>query len=164
MDAGDVEGVGTLRWIGNKLYRWVQNRHSAALAAGDVVFHTFSDGADAEKYVRDGATADLGFMAGVVASTAIAVGTSDESYADGGYGWVQVLGYCAAANVLPDTNATPAAGATLYGVDGQVYVNGQAVTAMGTAPIYLKNLMLLEAVTMDTYATVTTAKVLVSCL
>ena len=162
-DLGDLENVGTLRWIDDKIYRWVQNRNDAALAVNDVVFHTFSDGEDSLKYVRDGATADLAYMAGIVASTSIAIGTSGNSYADGGYGWIQIYGYNAAAKVLPDTNSTPAAGATLFGLDGTLYVDGENDIAMNTPPNHSRTLLLLEAVTMDTTSTVTTAKVFVCC-
>ena len=161
-DAGDLEGVGTLRWIGDKLYRWVQNRHSAALAANDVVFHTFSDTSNAEKYVRDGATADLGFMAGVVASTAIAVGTSGASYVDGGYGWIQVLGSNAAVAVLPDGSTAMAAGHSLIGANGTL--TAAYGTIMGTAPLHFKGLLLLEACASMQTPAATTKICWISCL
>lgn len=163
-DLGDVEGIGTLRWVGDKLYRWVQNRHTAALAAGDVVCHTFSDAANALKYVRDGATADLAFMAGVIASTTIAVGTSGESYADGGYGWILVKGYYAAAAVLLSQTTAAAAGASMINSDGTLTgIPGTAI-AMGTDIKYARHLLLLEAVATVTTAAAGTAKVYVNCL
>ena len=165
-DLGDLENVGTLRWIDDKIYRWVQNRNDAALAVGNVVFHSFAAGADSLKWVIDGATADLGYMAGVVASTSIAVGTTTPTvnYSDGGYGWIQILGYNADADVLPDTDSTPAAGATLFGLDGQLYVDGENDTAMGTAPLYTRNLLLLEAVSQDTAQAIAATKVYINCL
>jgi len=153
--SSDVEGVGTLRWVGNNCYRWVYNNHSTGFVEGSVVFHTFSDGANALEKIADGATADLGFMAGIVMA---------ETLAAGEYGWIQCLGYNATALVLPDTNATPAAGATLKGVNGQSYATGQDVEAMGSPPLYTRNLVLLEAVTKMTTPAATSTKVYVNCL
>jgi len=158
---GDVEGVGTLRWVGDKLYRWVHNTLNVALAAGDVVGHYFADGADAFKLIENGATDDLGLLAGVVASTSIAASTADGT-ADGGYGWIQVLGYHAAAAILPSTTADVAAGATLVGADGLLTADGGNAVAMGTEPKYVRNLLLMEAVASATVAT--TAGVYVNCL
>jgi len=163
-DYGDLEGVGTLRIVGDKVYRWVQNRHSAALTAGDVVYHTFSDAANAHKYVRDGATADLGFMAGVVASTTIAT-DSTGSAGDGGYGWILISGYYAAAAVLPSATTAAAAGATMIGADAVLTAAPGDSVAMGTAAKYPRHLLLLEAAaTVATTAVVaTTKKVWVNC-
>jgi hypothetical protein len=165
-DAGDVEGVGTLRWVGDKLYRWVQNRHTAALAAGDVVNHNFANAADAFKWVTDGATADLALMAGVVASTKIDVGTTAPSvdYSDGGYGWVLVKGYYAAAAVLLSQTTAAAAGASMINSDGTLTgIPGTAI-AMGTDIKYARHLLLLEAVATVTTAAAGTAKVYANCL
>jgi hypothetical protein len=163
---GDVEGVGTLRWVGDKLYQWVQNRHSAALAAGDVVYHSFADGADAEKWVSRCTDLNLGYMAGVVASTAIDVGTTTPAvdYSDAGYGWIICQGYYPAAAILSSTSTAAAAGATLFGQSGLLTVApGLGRTVMGTAPLYTRNLLLLEAVTTATTAAAGTAKVYVNC-
>lgn len=149
----DVEGVGTLRWVGSKLYRWVQNKHTSALALGDVCFHDFSNAADLLEKVYDGATADLGAMAGVVASTSIA---ADE------YGWVQVLGIHETAAVFASETTAKTAGDVLKGVDAQVYAD--ADVTMGTAPTHPRNLQLLEAVATVTTGAATSAKVYVNCL
>ena len=163
-DAGDVEGVGTLRWVGSKLYRWVQNRAAAALAAGDVVYHNCSNLADAEKWVSGGLAADLGFMAGVVASTKIDVGTTAPAvdYSDGGYGWIQVVGYNAAVAILPNGTTDMAAGHVCIGADATKAIVWGA--ALNTSPKHKKNIMLLEACASMQTPVATTKKCWISCL
>ena len=164
VDSGDLEGVGVLRWVDDKIYRWCQNRHSAALAVNDVVFHSYANLANAAKWVLDGATADLGFMAGVVASTAIAVGTTvpTVNYSNGGYGWVQVLGYNAAVAVLPSGTTDIAAGHIGIGADGtRTLAFG---TAMGDAILYSRGVMFLAATASMETPAATTVKGWVSCL
>lgn len=163
-DNGDLEGVGTMRWVGNKLYMWVQNRHSAALAAGDVVFHTYSDTTDARKWVRDGATADLGFMAGVVVSTAIAVGdtTPTVNYSNGGYGWIMILGEYATVATLQDGTTAIAAGHVGYGANAALTLTWG--TAMGVVPVYTRHMMFLEALASAETPAAGTSKCWVSCL
>jgi hypothetical protein len=149
--ATDVEGVGSIRVESdNKMYRWVKNSSaSVTFAAGDVAFHDYSEGADAMKSVQVAAAADLGFMAGVVASTSIAANTGTSPKC---YGWVLILGYVAQVNVTLSTSLAFAAGHHVKGVDGNVYATyGQA---MGTAPIYRRSIMLLDAaITMATPGT-----------
>lgn len=169
IDKGDVEGVGTLRWVGDKLYRWVQNRDDTALAAGDVVCHKFANGADSLKWVNACATADFSYTAGVVASTTIAVGsaagTDGTAYDDGGYGWVLVEGYYAAAAVLLSQTTAAAAGASMVSATDNVKTATPGVAiAMSTAPKYTRHLLLLEAVATVTTAAAGTAKVYVNCL
>ncbi len=156
---GDLEGVGTLRWVGDKCYRWCQNRHTANMAAGDVVFHTFSDLANAHKYIRDGNTTDLGFMAGVIASTAIAYHSTASK---GNYGWVQVLGYNASVKTLPDGTTAIAAGHVGQGSDGTMTVTWGVV--MNTAPLHSRNIMFLEAEASMQTPAAGTAKCWISCL
>ena len=155
VSTSDLEGVGTLRWSGENCYRWVQNKHSAAVTVGQVVFHTFTDGRDALQKVRDGATADLGFMAGIVMGASVAADS---------YGWIQVLGINETASVLGDTNAAPNGGDFLIGVNAQLYASGQAPVAMGTAPTYSRGLLLVETLTSMTTAAATAVNVYVQCL
>jgi len=161
---GDLEGVGTLRWVGDKCYRWVQNRHSAAVAAGHVVTHLAANAANMFKWVTIPAAVDYATIAGVVASTSIAVGTSGASYVDGGYGWVQVVGYSSTCSVANGT-ATIAVGATLMPAVG-LYVSAEASTALNTAPKHRWSITLLEAyaATTTTVAAPTAMKVLLNCL
>jgi len=135
--AGDLEGVGRIRVDADgKVYRWVQNKHSAVLDAGDVVFHTYSDLLDAEKYVRDGLTADLGYMAGVV--------MAGEDVAVDGFCWIQIHGPHDGVDVLEPGSSAPVAGATLNGVTAQLYVTTVGAVAMNTAP---KNIRYIELLT-----------------
>ncbi len=156
---GDLEGVGTLRWVDDRCYRWCQNRHSANMSAGDVVFHTFSDLANAHKYVRDGNNTDLGFMAGVVASTAIAFHSTATK---GNYGWVQVLGYNGAVASLPDGTTAIVAGHVGIGSNGTRTVTWG--TIMTSAPLYTRNIMFLEALASMETPAATTSKCWISCL
>ena len=164
---GDKDGVGRLRWDedGN-VYRWVQNWHTVALAEGNIVTHTYSDAANALERVRDNLTADLGFMAGVVMATASVTKDTDGSTGDGGYCWVQCHGYNATAAVRPDTNSTPAAGETMIGLTAQLALNAPGV-AMGSAPLHIRNCMVVEAVSQNasaTAGTIAATKVWVNCL
>jgi hypothetical protein len=158
--ASDVEGIGSIRVESDgKMYRWVRNDVAAAVAAGDVVFHDYSAGADAVKGIQAGATADLGFMAGVVASTTIGeeTGTLPKCY-----GWIQIFGYVAQVNITLSTSVAFAAGHHIKGKDTCAY--GTYGTALGTAPLYRQTIQLLEAaITMTTPGT-TFVKGFVHCL
>ena len=131
---GDVEQVGTIRHgQDGKIYRWVQNTHDVALEAGQVVFHSGEDDTtNMYKYVEDGATDELMFMAGVAIS-AIPIS---------GFGWIIVAG-------VQDTISTYASGGTpivvgdsLIGVDSTTYViHG---TSPAAAPAYSKYIIALE--------------------
>ena len=146
---GDAEGVGSLRWFGNVLCRWVQNRHTSAITVGDVVYHDFStDGANFVGIVYDCATGLEGFMAGVVASTSIAADT-DGSTDDGGYGWIIIEGYAAAVSMLDAANDI-AIGDSLKSGDGLLSVAQDQ--GIGTAPIYKRTIMALEALASSTGA------------
>ena len=133
----DLEGVGTLRWAGNKCYRWVKNADDAAFIAGQAVFHKAGDAANFYSNAYEALTAQLMFLAGVCVS-AIAVS---------GYGWIQCLGHNATVAVKNASGTTYAIGDYLIGANGQT---GFTVDA-ATQALYKKNVQLLEAV-----ATVTT--------
>lgn len=163
---GDVEGVGTLRWVDDKLYRWVQNRDDTALAAGDVVSHLMANAGNMLKWVTACATADFGTTAGVVASTTIDVGTTTPTvdYSDGGYGWIQIKGYCASAAIYLSATTTATAGATMVaGTDNVKAAYPGLSVAMSTAPKYARHLILLETIATAT-AAASTAKVYINCL
>lgn len=150
----DLEGVGVLRWIGDKCYRWVKNAEtSSAITVGQAVCHTASDKADLTKSVKIPATASLGLLAGVVASTSIAAGE---------YGWIQVFGVHEAIVVTATTNAAIAAGGSLKSANAVSYLTLDK--AMNTAPSYKNTVLALEAVA--TMATPVTSAIagFVSCL
>ena len=148
--ATDVEGVGTLRWVGDKLYRWIKNESGAALSAGQVVFHdATNDTTDLYHNVQKCTTVELAFMAGVVASTTIA---SNE------FGWIQVFGECVSVSCIAQTGTAGVVGDYLIGVVNQVYAHRGA-----TSPAYLRNLQLLEAIASGTTATAY-KKCIVNCI
>ena len=153
----DIEGIGTLRWDGDKLYRWVKNGEATAQAAGNLVCHQFSNGSTAIEHILTPLTADLGFMAGVCISAIPATP---------GYGWIQVLGYGGAA-LLPHTQTTGsyAAGDYLTPVNAVTYSSTAAKAA--TQPNYIRNIQIMgtaATTTTPTLAIVTTNPVMVNCL
>jgi len=158
-DKGDLEGVGTLRWVGDKLYRWVQNTHNAALSAGDSVYHAMADGDDMFKYVEDGLAETAGVLGGVVASTSIAAASSDGG-SDGGFGWIQVLGYNGEVLVTNTTNVTIAAGDYLQGVSGQTYLTRDGANQ----PKYTRNIKILETFAVSTQPAAAKKKCLINCI
>lgn len=123
VSTSDLEGVGTVRWKDGKCYRWVQNKHSVALAIGGVVFHNYANGATFLTKVYDGSTDDLGAMAGVAVS----------AIAKDGYGWIQIDGVNETVSVLK-SNTAIAIGDKLKGVDAQLY--GVQMVAMGAAAVH----------------------------
>ncbi len=144
----DLETVGTLRWDGENCYRWVYNGSGGDLSAGEVVFHKDGDEDEFFQKVYKGATGDLSFMAGVVKSTTIA---------DGEYGWIQVLGYCAEINMFASgltAGMAIAVGDSLIGSNGKTYAIHGA--ASGTAPLHHRHIIALES--LATSSTTTTAK------
>ena len=152
----DLEGVGRLREIGDKTYRWVYNEHSAAIIAGDVVHHDLTNGNEMLQSVSDGAAASsLAFMAGIVSSTSIATLN---------WGWVLIQGYYGTALISPGTNATIAGGATLIGKESTLVANCLTAVALGTAPTHTKNLILLAEVGDTTTLATLNAAVYVNCL
>jgi hypothetical protein len=158
--AYDLEGTGCLRAVGDKIYRWVKNASTTtAFAAGEVACHSVAVlASDAGlKEITVPATADLGFMAGIVASTTIAAssGTLPKIY-----GWVQVLGYYGTAAIAIQT-ATIAAGAKLIGADS-VKTLTLGTTVGGAACIYPRGAILLASAPINTVAS--TNAVYVTCL
>ena len=130
----DVEGVGVLRWVADKLYRWVQNDDASAITVGQVACHTLSDAATLLKNIDQagGSAGDIECMAGVVMAASLAT-----TY----YGWIQVLGYYASVSVTNTTDTTVAAGGYVKAVDSA----GHAAKDADTQPAYTRNIMLLAA-------------------
>ena len=149
----DSEQVGTMRHgHDGKIYRWVQNTHTAATAVGSVVFHSGEDdGVDNYKYIEDGATAELMFMAGVAISI----------IASNGFGWIQVEGTNPTINNLGRVATAIAVGDSLIGVDSQLYCAFGA--AVGTAPVYTKRIIALEAVATAATPVAATIAGLIQC-
>ena len=157
----DVEGVGSLRWVDDKLYRWVRNDDAAKdFAVGDVVFHdsAVTDPVNMFEGIEDCDTEGLGLMAGVVmAPTLVFYAAADSSKRC--YGWIQVLGYTPSAQVLHHTGTAYAVGFYLKGSAGAVY----AVADAATQPLYLRNVQLLEAMASNV-TTTSYKKAYVNCI
>lgn len=87
--ASDVHGVGTIRWVLNKCYKWVQYNNGAgavAAAAGNVVFY-YGVSADAVTggYENQVVTADL-------TDAYLGAGVLQSAPADLEYCWIQIKG------------------------------------------------------------------------
>lgn len=86
----DLEGVGVLRFEGNKVYKWVQyvaGAGAVAAVAGNVAYY-YAPGGDfaAEGYTLGKVTSDLSDSAEVGAGVLQAV------IAANSYGWIQIKG------------------------------------------------------------------------
>jgi hypothetical protein len=122
----DAEGVGCLRWEGNKCYKWVLFNNGAgnvASVAGNVAYY-YGVGGDAVTggYETNTVTMDLtdGYLGAGVFQAIIA---------DGEYGWIQVKGPATLTTALSagaDGNALTHVGTT----DGTL-----DVSALVTDPI-----------------------------
>lgn len=95
----DKENVGTLRFEGNSVYKWVEFSGTTAVVAGDVVCYVMSS-IDTEVVV-DGANSAVG--AGVAMAAAATGAVS--------YGWIQTEGVATLALAFGGT--TPTAGETV---------------------------------------------------
>ena len=158
----DVEGVGTLRYEDEKVYRWVKNHAATVIAAkAPVCYDAGAVGTIALfDSVETPVTADLMLSAGV-AMTAFAI--------SGGvcYGWTQVQGYFKDARVgSPATSsglsAAIAIGATLLPKDGLTWL-GHSV-AVGTAPSYAFHYVALETLAAATPSVANAKDVYIKCL
>ena len=137
----DLEGVGSIRIEADgKMYRWVKNTStSVTFVAGDAAFHALTDLGDAPKQIGQCATADLGFMAGITASTTIAASTGTNPKI---YGWIQIFGYCSSINVLGHKTSLMTVGHSMMGVNAVGYL--AYGLAMGTAALY-RRLVILQS-------------------
>lgn len=109
--------VGQLRVEGNKIYRYVQNKHSSALSVGFVVVGSTADTSEGLVY-QFGASNTISSLLVGVAVSAIPVD---------GYGWVQCSGYCATVNV-EGTTTDILVGDSLLPITGQNYVKKSSAT------------------------------------
>lgn len=134
----DVEGVGRIRQIAGKMYRWVKNEAGAALVKGDVVYHGSATADALERkvvYVRN--QTDMGTLLHGMAGVALS------AIPDDGYGWIQIYGYNAEINCLGHANH--AVGAVLGGVDDKKYVT--YLGAATAAPACKNHILAMEAYT-----------------
>jgi len=152
ISASDEEGVGNLRFDGQNIYRYVQNKHTA-LTVGQICFYLDTNTVDFLKKVYDGLTGDLSYMAGVVLAA---------SFTAEYFGWIQVHGINTQVAALATSGDTAiVVGDALIGANGSA--NAFHGTATGTAPLHVRRIIALEAVATST--TVATAiHGLVQCL
>lgn len=106
----DLEGVGTIRFEGSKIYKWVVLTNATATVtctAGDVLGYRLAQVANCVVVSdnTDSQTKPIG--AGVVVTTETVAGVAGTSY----YLWVQIKG---AATALKDLAGTPADGDALF--------------------------------------------------
>jgi len=103
----DKEGVGTLRWEGNKCYKWIkynQGSGSVAAAAGKVAYYYGAGG-----YADSEVTCDLSD------SVNLGAGVLQAAIPNGYYGWIQIKGPATLSVALTagaDGNALTPVGAT----------------------------------------------------
>lgn len=152
----DVEGVGTLRYENEKIYRWVKNEEaSTALTVGQLATHVIANGILLTTTVKQPATANLGFIGGVVVATSLTAGY---------YGWIQIYGPNSSVSVSGGTTGGTdiAAGDYLKGVNSA----GHAIrdTTIGGTPAFRRNLVILESVTTTTTPAAALKKAFINCL
>ncbi|PCJ26715.1 MAG: hypothetical protein COA94_04780 [Rickettsiales bacterium] len=85
VDTSDKEGVGTIRFEGSKIYKYIQYSEEAAAVAsvvGEVAYYVAASG-----YANNDVTSDLS------ASDAVGAGVLQAILADNEYGWIQIKGY-----------------------------------------------------------------------
>lgn len=127
----DLEGVNTLRWEGNKCYKWVKYNYGAgsvAAVAGNVVY-SYALGGDgvSQGYENGEVTMDL-------TDGLIGMGILQAIIAHGSYGWIQVKGPATVTTALTagaDGNSLTAIGTTDGTLDVSALVT-DAVTAFAT--------------------------------
>ena len=102
-DAADLEGVGTIRFVDGKLYKWVKFDNGAgdvAAVANQVCCYVVDSGYFASTVTSD--TSVGGIVAGIFTSV----------IADGEYGWIQIKGAATLAIAIESSNdGSPAAAA-----------------------------------------------------
>jgi len=80
----DKEGIGVIRWEGNKCYKYVRYSNEAAAVAGvagEVAYYVAATG-----YAINDVTSDL------TASDEVGAGVLQAALADNAYGWIQIKG------------------------------------------------------------------------
>lgn len=120
VDSTDIEGIGTLRWEGEKLYKYVRLQNETATvagAAGDLCQYDAESGYKNNRVVTDLTDASTmpigaGLLAGTVA------GVAGTAY----YCWIQIKG----AGTLVEAIAASVDGTPVACADGDQIVNGAA--------------------------------------
>jgi len=155
----DVEGVGTLRYEDEEtVYRWVKNRNATAIAADQPVCYDVGNVGSSALFqsINMPVSADLMMAAGIAMAT---MGISGAVC----YGWVKVQGYHVTAAIRTPKTAVIAVGSEMI-CENTAAVLGFSV-APGTAPIYSKHFICLEAVATDgTGTAATTADIYIKCI
>ena len=158
-ESTDIEGVGTLRYDEyGRVFRWVKNAESAAFTAKQPVCYDVSDVGSIALFqtVMTPVAADIMVAAGCAVT---AIGASGALC----YGWVQCQGYFADAVIRTPKTAVIAVGSEMICEDAKTAL-GFSV-APGTAPVYSKHFICLEAVATDgTGTAATAADVYIKCL
>jgi len=99
----DVEDVGTLRFEGNKIYKFVKlynDTATAAVVVGDALCYAAATGADTNTVVMDLTDANSsGFILGAGLAVGSVTGTVDTAY----YIWIQLTGPATTTKDLPGT-------------------------------------------------------------
>ena len=88
-DTSDKEGIGVIRFEGNKVYKYVQYEAATAAVAGvagEACYYYAPGGVGTTGYTNSVVTSDLSDSAEVGA------GILQAALADGEYGWIQIKG------------------------------------------------------------------------
>lgn len=115
----DVEGVGVIRFEGDRIYRWVCNKHGSDLAIGAPVCYKMSQGRSMYRNVYQPVSADINTYAGSAMS---AIPTLK-------WGWIQIEGYFA-SNVLSIGKTDITAGIIAQPADTVDYLVGGAMMSL----------------------------------
>jgi len=121
----DKEGIGTLRFEGKEVYKWVKYNSGAgavAAVAGNVVYYYGAGGVGTAGYTDSVVTMDL-------TDAVVGAGVLQAIIANGSYGWIQIRGVATLTTALTagaDGNALTHVGST----DGTL-----DVSALVTDPI-----------------------------
>ena len=156
--ATDIEGVGTLRWRNNYLYRWVKNSTGADAVVGDLVTYQSTNGSAFYEEVIQPVTATLNHLAGVWTS----------GPASTEYGWIMVKGYYASVQIW-STDTTQAVGLVMVPQNGQDYGKSAANFLASVAQTVASNaavsvqLPIAYIELLETVATTTAQTVAAAC-
>jgi hypothetical protein len=121
----DVEGIGIIRWVGNKRYRWILNSTTTTLTVGgNYTFGAVSTGGFFTEIYTFGQSSKETTINGPIVTAVSAIPSAQ-------YGWVQEGGEVA-AQIGGAAGSNVAQFGNLLGVSGQIYLTLD--TATGTAP------------------------------
>ena len=108
----DMEGVGTLRQEGDLFYRWVRNKFTSALVAGEPVCHQVANGSAMYEMVYQPASADLNTLAGIAMAGLEAYAATPTETGNKQFGWIQIEGYN--ASIIVSIGKTSIAAGILF--------------------------------------------------